>query len=255
MKPKYKILKGAAAALVEDKKLLRPVSVFLCLKAHFINGTILDYPKKIEKLAKYCFVGERTLRTRLNELKALGLLTMKEGRITLTSYHNLHKIIGLENELERYNYRKPTTKPEYIIRVTAIKENFDRQEKIIKEKIEKQNRGSGPLSADEIQCIKEAYLKRLIDAFKFSVQPTADVLMYRPDVALCQNSLAAMFNLKSQASGHYWQKVLLKHELIAIENRIIESTVRCRESKVGKVFWSPDRKSTCCQMPNKISVL
>lgn len=255
MKPKIKILKGAAAALVEDKKLLKPVSVFLCLKAHFINGTILNYPKKIETLAGHCFISENTFRTRLNELKKLGLITMEGRRINLTSYQQLHKTIGLENEIEKYNYRKTDTKPEYIIRATALKENFDRQEKKIKEKIEKQNQGSGPMSPEAIQGTKEAYLKRLIDAFIFSAQPTSDILMYRPDVAICQNTLSVMFNLKSQTSGHYWQQVLLKHGLIAIENRIIESTVRCRTSKLGKVFWSPEKKSTCLQMPNKILVL
>lgn len=257
MIPKIKILKGAAAALVEDKKLLKPISIFLCLKAHFTNGSILHYNKKIETLLEHCFIkDERTFETRLSELEELQLITIDGNRINLTSYHNLHKILGLENEIEKYNYRKINAKPEHIVRATYIKENQDRQNNIIKEKIEKQNKGSGPLSNEAIQEIKEAYLKRLIDAFRFSVQPTSDFLMYRPDVAICQNTLAMRFNCKSQSSGYYWQKVLLKHELITVENRIIESTVRCRESKLGKVFWSNDeKKKTCLQLPNKITVL
>lgn len=255
--PKIKILKGAAAALVEDKKLLKPISIFLFLKAHFIHGSILDYENKIGEIMEGCLIKDRrTIDDRLDEMKELKLITIHGGRINLTSYKELHKILGLENEIEKYNYHKINAKPEHIVRTASIKENFDRQENITKEKIEKHEKGSGLLSPDEIQAIREAYLKRLIDAFKFSVQPTSDFLMYRPDVAICQNTLATMFNCKSQSSGHYWQKVLSKHKLIAVENRIIESTVRCRESRLGKVFWSNDEsKKTCLQMPNKILIL
>lgn len=249
---KLRILRGVATLLADKKKLLKPVSVFYSLKAEYKTGVIIDYQNKMIQLAELCFCSPRTLYTRFNELKNLGLIRMTDGRIELVSYEKLHTIIEVTEDKNKYHYKKQIAKPEYILRATAIKENLDRQEACILGKIEKYNKGSG-LSSAEKHNKKEADMQRLIVEFKNSalLQRDTEDILYHPDVAISQDTLATIYGLKSQGSGLYWQKVLQKHLLIQVQSRQIESNVRCRKSRLGKVFYSRKTQKTYCQMPNK----
>lgn len=253
---KIRILKGVASVLADNKKLLKSVSVFYALKSIYTNGVILNCTEKTKDLAEACFCSPRTFYTRINELKKLGLVSVLSNRLNLASYDKLHQLLEITVEKQRYRYLKVPVKPEYILRTTAIKENFERQESAIQGKIEKYNKGSGLSIAEKMQK-READLQRLIVEFKNSAllhRDTGDIL-YHPDVAISQNTLAFIYGLKSQGSGLYWQKVLQKHKLIKVENRKIESDVRCRQSRLGVVFYSRKTKKTYCQMPNEILCL
>ncbi len=253
---KIRVLKGVASVLADNKKLLKSVGIFYALKSIYTTGVIIDYQSKADVLAEACFCCPRTFYTRVNELKALGLITVSDNRMNLASYDTLHKILDITVDKQRYRYLKVPAKPEYILRTTAIKENFERQEAAIQGKIEKYNKGSGLSIAEKMQK-KEADLQRLIVEFKNSAllhRDTQDIL-YHPDVAISQNTLASIYGLKSQGSGLYWQKVLQKHKLIQVENRLIESSNRCRNSRLGIVFYSRKTQKTYCQMPNGILCL
>lgn len=253
---KIRVLRGVASVLADNKKLLKSISVFYTLKSIYSNGVILDAQSKTNILSEACFCCPRTFYTRLNELKKLGLISVIDNRTNLASYEKLHQVLDITVDKQRYRYLKVPVKPEYVLRTTAIKENFERQEAAIQGKIEKYNKGSG-LSIVEKQQKREADLQRLIVEFKNSAllhRDTQDIL-YHPDVAISQNTLAFIYGLKSQGSGLYWQKVLQKHKLIKIENRKIESSNRCRNSRLGIVFYSRKTQKTYCQMPNGILCL
>jgi hypothetical protein len=256
MSAKLRILIGVPTLLADQKKLLKAVSAFYALKAEYKTSVIIDYSEKITQLAELCFCSPRTLYTRLKELQHFGLVKCISGRIELVSYSKLHEILQVKENKGKYHYKKPTAKPEYILRATAIQENLDNQEARVLGIIEKYSKGSG-LSIAEKKQKKEADLQRLIVAFKNPAllhQGIEDIL-YRPDVAISQSKLASIYGLKSQGSGLYWQTVLKKHKLLQIESRLIESNFRCRHSSLGTVFYSRKTQKTYCQMPNKIVCL
>ena len=256
MSEKLRILKGVPTLLADRKKLLKPVSVFYCLKAAYKTSVVIDYSLKIKQLAELCYCSPRTLYTRIKELKELGLIKITSGRIELVSYSKMHEIIQVKENKGKFHYKKQIAKPEYILRAAAIQENLDSQEACVLGIIEKYNKGSGLSTADKKQK-READLHRLIVAFKNPAllhQGIQDII-YRPDVAISQRSLASIYGLKSQGSGLYWQTVLKKHKLLQIESRLIESNVRCRYSPLGTVFYSRKNKKTYCQLPNKINCL
>ena len=253
---KIRVLNGVASVLADNKKLLKSVSFFYMLKSIYTTGVILDCQSKTKELASACFCSPRTFYTRINELKKLGLITVSCNRTNLVSYSKLHELLEITVDKQRYRYLKISVKPEYVLRVAAIKENFERQETAIQGKIEKCNKGSG-LSIAEKKQKREADLKRLIVEFKNSVLVNRDTedILYHPDISISQYTLAFIYGLKSQGSGLYWQQVLQKHKLIRVDNRKIESNVRCRKSRLGKVFYSRKTQKTYCQMPNEILCL
>ncbi|MFY9307808.1 MAG: hypothetical protein WAQ28_02045 [Bacteroidia bacterium] len=256
MSTKLRILKGIPTLLADQKKLLKPVSVFYCLKAAYKTSVIIDYNGKITQLAELCYCSPRTLYTRIKELHKLGLIKITSGRIELVSYSKMHEAIKVKENRGKYHYKKQTAKPEYILRAAAIQENLDRQEARVMGIIERYNEGSGLSDAEKKQK-KEADLQRLIVAFKNPalLHRGIEDIFYQPDVAISQNTLASIYGLKSQGSGLYWQIVLKKHKLLQIESRLIESNVRCRHSSLGIVFYSRKTQKTYCQMPNKILCL
>jgi hypothetical protein len=249
---KLKILKGIPTLLAESKYMRKIVAVYYVLKMNHPSSTIHNLPERMKELAEECNISQRNLYTRVKEMKKEKLVKVKGGSLILCSYQELHEILGVDDKLENYHHKKFTSKPEYILRTLAIKENFSKQEKAIKRKLEKRNKSSG-LSDVEFQRQKEAVMNHLIWCFKNSVELRPDELYVNPDVAISQSTLAIMFGLKSASGGHYWQKVLEKEKLIAVESRILRSSdYTLRKSPLGTVFFSRTIRKTCCQLPNKI---
>jgi hypothetical protein len=247
---KLKILKGVPTLLAANKRMLRTISAYYVLKSLYKSSIIQDVTMRMDELAEECRCSPRTLYTRIKEMQRLGLCKRTGANLVMCSYDELHKVLGCEDDTMNFHFKKYTAKAELIMRTLAIKENFSRQEKQIKKKLEKRMQSSG-LSPEQIARAKEAAMNRLISAFTLSVPLSPEDQLIHPDIALSQESLAKLFGLKNAYSGAYWQQKLVKAHLIAIENRKIESSKRCRGTPLGHVFYSRRTQTTVCQMPNK----
>ena len=100
------VLRGASEVLVNHRELrncyqtnrsIKTWATYFLLKSISIPGVIKCWRSQKDHLLQYCKMTESCFMARLKELKALGLITISKGlTITLTSFENAAKILGIE---------------------------------------------------------------------------------------------------------------------------------------------------------------
>lgn len=251
---KIRVLQGLAGCIVGDRAYRKSIPVFIRLKYLYQTGSIFDYTKRMEFLAQLCGISERSLYTRLNELKKLKLITINHSSKTLNfvKWETLYDLLGL-HESAGYNYiRVPDGIPvELLFRRLAIFELHQVQNQAIYRKLKRRDRGSEVSIPFEER--KKLEIDRLLWHFKMNVPlPEDEDVPINTDTHVSLRRIADLFGLKSQTSGIYWQRRLVKYSLIRVENRLVVSLKRCRQSILGHVFYSRKTKETLLQLPNSI---
>jgi len=282
--PKIKIMAGVSWALARsgDKELITGAGVFYVLKAMHRDGIIRNWESKISQLADACHMSRNTLKKYAKFLLKKGLAKLgTKGKLILSSFKYLHNMLKLQSGTKDH-YRSVVARADYIIRALAIYENFQYQERKIKQKLEATRQLGGVLPGNTAEA-REAELNRMIAVFKLKNEPAqiyefskaqlAGDISYQdqldlakfvrigghgafvlnPDVSMSQKRLAGIYQCSSQASGHYWQQKLQKLGLIKVKPRRVESLARSRYSPLGYVFYSRATKSTVLVLHNEIS--
>ena len=248
--------------------------MYYVLKAMYRSGFIKDLEADISSIAAACCRHEKTIRARIELLKARGIVEVKVKNkavtVTLLSGKKLHELIGATQRL-KFHYRRVTCPPEYIIRTIEAAENYRAQEIKIARKHEAYNkaliarRGWG-VQQDAAEAIKDQFA-RMCAFFVSSDTPglvtsnieevvcgTGTLFAYNPDVSFSQESYASRLKLKSKRSGHYWQQRLQKFGLLKVEPRRLEAKKECgnRATILGKRFWNSKDGKAFLVMRNKL---
>lgn len=134
-----KIPRALPLKMVQDKKTLKAVCIYLALKPLFYNGEIYQAKKNLNSLAAYLQVSAGALRYKLKTLQDMNLITWKNDTLYLAAWGALFEYYGQDyHHRAKYHYLKDefdVYSIELIIRRLAIEQNLKKQDNEIKEKI------------------------------------------------------------------------------------------------------------------------
>lgn len=254
-KPKYvNVLKGASLALVKRRELrgeyetnrsIKTWSVFFLLKSLSIPGQIQRWQHQKNALLQYCKMSENSFRSRLNELKALNLITItKDLTIKLVTYKKAAEILGIDYEgIIKIEYNANTSGKQsfqYHLVLDEIRCNQQKQvEALYRKSLE------NPLlrASLEIQMIQngadmrklknadyfQQYLQHLqLEAFKTGSENWTVISALRADKNRSVNGIKKQYGYRSAQSVSYLKKRLTHCKLAEIKARKAESTARTR---------------------------
>jgi hypothetical protein len=254
-KRKYvKVLRDASLLLVKQRKLrgkyetnrsIKTWSTFFLLKSLSTPGEIKCWRDQKTALLQYCKMSENSFRSRLNELKALNLLTVsKDLTINLVSFKKAAEILGIKYagtiKIE-YN-AKNTGKQifQYYIVLDEIRCNQQKQ-------VEALNRKSleNPLlrasleilmnqNGADVRKLKNAdYFQQVLqhlqlEAFKTGSENWTEISALRADKNRSVKGIKKQYGFRSAQSVSYLKMRLTHCQLAEIRARKAESTARTR---------------------------
>ncbi len=248
------VLRGAANALVTHRELrneyhtnrsIKTWGTFFLLKSLSIPGMIKRWTSQKEKLLVYCKMNEGSFRTRLRELKALGLITIsKDLTITLTSFENAAQILGIEYtgtiKIE-YDEKLPGKNVfQYYLVMDEIRCNQNKQLEAINYKADKNPQLRELLEAVMIQhgadgsyLENQKYFQQFLLViqlyyFKTGSDIWSVISQLRGDINRSVYGIKKQYGYKSAKSVSYLKQRLQQLGLASIEKTKVESDVRTR---------------------------
>lgn len=266
-----RIPKGMASAVAKHNALIKPLAVYFELKSLFYSAVIVSPAGKktalYKRLSEFLGASQSATRYKLTALIKMGLAWYDDGNnLCLASRQKMCRIIEdqlKEKDIEvRFRHRhfheiKNRQKTEYLLRALAIKENKERQQAVIDNKIfayeklqdasyRKLQKGdvSPPQAWDRYYAELLKYLpinktlqkqkslilgpinraKMMVKFRKLHDQKIGQMEQpeVNPTTTLSCYGTARMFGANSASAGHYWQQRLQELGLLNIENRSIK---------------------------------
>lgn len=248
------VLRGAADVLVTHRELreiyltnrsIKTWGTFFLLKSLSIPGMIKCWTSQKQKILSFCRMNEGSFRTRLREMKAMGLIKIsKDLTITLTSFENAAKILGIEYtgtiKIE-YNESLPGKNMfHYCLVMDEIRCNQNRQLEAINYKADKNPQLRELLEAVMIQHGADCDMlenKRYFQQFLLQIQlfyfkTGSDIWsvisQLRGDINRSVYGIKKQYGYKSTQSVSYLKQRLAELEIATIEKTKVESDVRTR---------------------------
>lgn len=250
---KIKIDTGTIPVLVENKKVLKLYSFYLVLKAFdTLKSGSIDYLSNIKKLCEIMNISQRTFYTRLNACLYIGIIYRKDNLIRLASFGKVADHFGLNHSREFIEMEVSDEAIEYTIRNKAIQLNLNTQRQAVYKKLRENYKDKSFIP----EQLRLQLCALLVAAFiTGSAEPELPSNL-NPDIAISTSYTAKIFGCKSQTSGCYWQKVLIKKGYLEMEPRKIESEARTQKSKlIGKLSWNGKTKSKFLNLRNLLKPL
>ncbi len=243
-------------------QVLKTVSVYLIFKALTTSGVIQDYNKQMEMLAQQCNCSVSTLYNEINNLIGYGLCKRYDGSLILTSNENLYEYYEVTDrtysviEYDCSKHKLYMLLQARLLRLAQIKqeEQFERNISKVAEYKEYLK------SITTHQDIRKGVHALQILAFKNGNPEADNINMFNADNQLRANSIRKLFKLKSHRSVAYLKKLIVKHGLGTVRERIVTTDQNpkqaraCKSKKqhdkfnqdIGKCRWIlPDEIELC----------
>lgn len=221
-----------------NKPLYKLYSTYLAFKALEKSGQIFNYTAKANDIAALFGISPKTLHTRVTALVKLGLLTRTLKNLTIAPYSKLNSLHPDKPTKYAFVRVKPNISLEYSLRTINIKKSLEKQAHTVISLIKR---------FDDVDTLTATYKlgeyrSSIIQAF----QTNKPVGIFPPcniDISVSQSKIAAMYNLKSQTSGHYWSYRMAQLGLCTVENRMLTSEARTREKDAPRFGrWNYNQK-------------
>lgn len=281
-----KILTGAAAELVtrralvnkyETNRAIKTWAHFFLLKSLTSSGIIKAWTKQKAHLLQFTKMNENSFRTRLQEMKALGLCTISNQRtITLTSFENAAQILGIEfTGTHSIEYKKDTDANQifqYQLRGDDIRQNQLDQRTELLRKVNKnpllksqliilmqQAFGVTEKQLRQNSFFQEKLLQLQIQSFQHGSTLYDIIHSLRADINRSVKGMQTHHHYKSASSVSYMKKVMAKYGLVKIEKKTIDSDtdVRSRKKLPGGMDgykWISHKKTTAWVLCDQLSL-
>ena len=252
-KIKIKIDTGTIPVLVANKNGLKWYSFYVVLKAYDVqkSGSV-DYISNIKELCEIMQISQRTFYNRLNAWLGIDIIYRKDNLIRLASFGKVADHFGLNHSREFIEMDPGDEAIEYAIRSKAIQLNLCSQREAVYKKL-RENYKDKSFAPEQLRLQLCALL---IAAFVTGSAEPELPSNFNPDITISTSYTADLFGCKSQSSGCYWQKVLMKRGYLEMETRTIESKARTEKSKlIGKLSWNAKNKSKFLSLRNLLKPL
>lgn len=284
------VLIGAADELVtlREKKNVYNVNphlkywaTFFLLKASTTSGKLNDWNKQKQQLLQYLRLSDATFRKQLATLTKLELVTVTAGNITLNSYKEAARILGITYKGETtiiykpQNYKNETQVFQYLLVAQEIESNRAHQTAELHRKFQKNLSGNAtelhlllkqygynPLQLqNNAQEFQQALLRIQQSTFRDKSGLTNVAFSLRADVNRSCKAWAGDHSYKSASSASYIKKKLHQLQVAVITKTTVESTQRCRfyyTDKAGKkkegFKWNKKALQTIWRLCDHVSV-
>ncbi len=160
--------------LPENRGAEKAVLFFLSLKSMEFrdNGFIKNYRSRIREIGKQLDCSEATVRRRIGELKAIGLISFHGKSIAIRSYKRLCDVFGIKYTRRFYiDFQEFIKNPRAILEYMALNTNINKQKHVIKKKVisvfgeqNRRNNLTGRIAAERIRESSELLGVSVIDA-------------------------------------------------------------------------------------------
>lgn len=236
-----KINKNLATLLAKDNQWLKALSVFYPLKFLYSGGIILNISKRYGEISSILDISESNLRKKIRFLKDQGFIEHKNNNLVFVSFDKIKTKFEIKtHKSHKLEYKNP--KDFYILLKTlAIKENLEKQEFKLQERIILQElKKFGKIQAKSIRNKIRKKIKEnigfLTEKLKqreplYSLNNNYSKSTINPDITLSRNKIAYLFGRKSKSSGsRFIKKAKTNGLILRDEKRInkIQSNVHHR---------------------------
>ena len=280
------VIAGCCAELVSSRRLVNKYETnraiktwahYFLLKALTSSGIIKTWTKQKAELLEFTKMNENSFRTRLTEMKNLGLCTITKHTktITLTSYEKAADILGIEYTGKNNIPYKTDTNENQIFRYQLmgeeIRQNQQDQQTELMRKVNKNPLLKSQLiilmqqefSVTEKQLRQTSFfqqklLQLQIETFKHGSALYEITHSLRADINRSVKGMQKAQGAKSASTISYMKKVMAKYGLLKIEKKTIDSDadVRSRKTLPGGrdgYKWFKAKKTTAWVLCDQLS--
>jgi predicted transcriptional regulator len=162
--------------LPENRGAEKAVLFFLSLKSLEFrdNGFIKNYRSRIREIGKQLDCSEATVRRRIGELKAIGLISFHGKSIAIRSYKRLCDVFGIKYTRRFYiDFQEFIKNPRAILEYMALNTNINQQNHVVKKKVisvfgnrQRRNNSTGRIAAERIRESSELMGYSVLDAIE-----------------------------------------------------------------------------------------
>lgn len=250
----------------ETNNLIKYIGIYVYLKNITNSGCIYNFNTQKRNFYTELNLSKNSFDTSINNCIKLGLCTLVDNKLVLSSYHNVSKILGIKKgNLINFTFdNQNKTKINDVINALNIKLNQSKQQKAIINRINANSFLKAELnqflSSDNLtieQMLNELF-KMQLNFFKKGTK-NSSLFAFRFDYNSTLISLKKLFNTKSTLTITYIKRKLEKLNLIFIEKlggviagdnqfraRHINTNLRCSYNReINKPVWYINDRLHC----------
>lgn len=231
LKRPLKIPRGYAKEIIQDRKILKAVVVYLELKPLFYNGEFYQAKSRAGEIAAYLRMSKRAYLYKLDTLEALGFIKFdSKGTMFLCSWFDLLSWFGFKGDpgarIKFYRLKNIYPNSEYLLRRFVIDENFKTQAFAIDKKIFTNNKDVGlekglvkkisdiMASSEIVLRDRQRLAKPIIEQLNRLHQPIGDKHLKREKAKYKKAGLLAQWEIEEM--GHYFTHLKTMNHFHAI---------------------------------------
>lgn len=227
-----KINRGLTTLLAKDNTWLKALSVFYALKFYYKGGIILNISKRYSFFADELKISETNLRAKIKFLIDNGLIERKNNCLYFVSFNKIKEKFKIKTtKFYKLSYRNPK-QLEFFLKTLIIKENLEKQEYKLKEKIiNEELKKFGKIEARTIRNKVRKYLKKNISQLRVKYQKrellnSSNKLLknhsINNSVTISRKKIASELGKKSKSTGTRFIKKIKSLGLVLEDNKRIE---------------------------------
>lgn len=227
-----KINRGLTTLLAKDNTWLKALSVFYSLKFYYKGGIILNISKRYNFFADELKISETNLRSKIKFLIDNGLIERRNNCLIFVSFNKIKEKFKIKTtKYYKLSYRKPK-ELEFFLKTLIIKENLEKQEYKLKEKIiNEELKKFGKIEARTIRNKIRNYLKKNITQLRLKHQKrelsnSSNNLFKNPSIndtiTVSRKKIATELGKKSKSTGSRFIKKIKSLGLVLEDNKKIE---------------------------------
>lgn len=226
-----KINKGLTTLLAKDNTWLKALSVFYALKFYYKGGIILNISKRYKFFSGELGISESNLRSKIKFLIDQGLIERKNNNLIFSSFNKIKEKFKIKTtKYYKLEYKSPK-ELELFLKTLVIKENLERQEYKLQEKIiNEELKKFGKIEARTTRNKIRKYLKKNLSYLKVKYQKRElkdssnklfENLKINNSVTISRNKIANSFGRKSKSTGSRFIKKIKKLSLVLEDTKNI----------------------------------